>query len=404
MAELAHNLARHIAGIDVGSNAIRLVIAQVSSQGALTVVETKRVPVRLGRRVFSDGEMDGETVARAAQAFQDFRHLMEHHHVQGFRAVATSACREAGDQREFLLRIESETGIKVEVIDAAEEARLIHLAVAAALKDSFPPRMILDIGGGSLELSLVGKSGIMESTTLPIGTVRLMERHALYGAIEPSAAERLRKEVSAILDQSPAAGWKQVRSRVVATGGNAEELARLAPGTPQRGMGTLSLRSLEALIPKILERDVAERMNAFGFRQDRSEVIGVAALILSTIGRRLGVNRFLVPGVGVREGILSDLTAAGIPALGSESGLTLSSARNFAERSGCSSRHFEHVRRLSLSLFDQLQGIHGLGGEMRQLLELGAILHDVGHFIQQQLGVQVTLQVNQTPLVLAQGR
>jgi exopolyphosphatase/guanosine-5'-triphosphate,3'-diphosphate pyrophosphatase len=170
----------------------------------------------------------------------------------------------------------------------------------------------------------------------------------------------------------------------VACGGNAEALARLAPGTPVAGFDTLSLRRLEDRLWEILRLNVEERMEAFGVRRDRAEVMGVAAVVFTSLGQWLGARQLLVPGVGVREGILHDLAAAhfGPATAHDERAESIRhQARRFAAHMHSDPPHCEQVRRLAAQLFDQLAPVHELPSGQRVPLELAALMHAVGYAV-----------------------
>jgi exopolyphosphatase/guanosine-5'-triphosphate,3'-diphosphate pyrophosphatase len=225
---------------------------------------------------------------------------------------------------------------------------------------------------------------VERSLALPLGTVRLMEMFDQSGSFTPETFNRVRRHVLAQLQAHRVPLARLGGALAVACGGNAEALARLAPGPRVDGFNTLSLRRLEEMLWKILGLNVEERMETFGVRRDRAEVIGVAAIVFSALGQWLGARQLLVPGVGVREGILHDLAAAhfGPATAHDERAEALrEQARRFAVRMHSDTVHCEHVRRLAAQLFDQLAAVHGLPSGQRVPLELGALLHGVGYAV-----------------------
>jgi exopolyphosphatase/guanosine-5'-triphosphate,3'-diphosphate pyrophosphatase len=302
--------AARIAAIDTGSNAIRLVIAEVKSGKQFRILKTVRWPVRLGHRVFLRRQLDRGKVAAAARAFREAEELFEEYGVGRYRAVATSAAREARNGGALARRIFHETSIRLEIISAEEEARLVRVAVAGELGKSERPRLVLDLGGGSLELCLMQRGEPRNTVALPLGTVRMQETFRLNGAISEESAEELSHYVHMMLESSWPDRPLVLEGSVVACGGNAEALARLFPGPRWNGINTLNLRLLKDRMWTIVHLNVDARMEEFDVRRDRAEVMGVAAIILATVGSWLRLRSFLVPGVGVREGILRDLMAA----------------------------------------------------------------------------------------------
>lgn len=297
------------AAIDAGSNAIRLVIARLYADGRMRRIVKERFAVRLGHNAFTGRRrLDADTIHRAVIAFRAIREAMEDHGVEKFRAVATSAAREAANRAALLRAIHEETGIELEVIDGPEEARLVRAAVLDRLVPTFRPRLITDLGGGSLELNLMRGSRVELSRTLPIGTVRLMERNKIRGAIGRRDTATIEKHALSLLRRACPKETDLSGSVAVACGGNAEALARLAEGARNHGIRTMNSERLDAVTRDIARMTVRERMHTYEVREDRAEVMGIAALVFSAMSRWLGVESWLVPGVGVREGILADLS------------------------------------------------------------------------------------------------
>jgi exopolyphosphatase / guanosine-5'-triphosphate,3'-diphosphate pyrophosphatase len=376
-----------LAAIDAGSNAIRLAIARATSSEQIEILETERASVRLGHNAFTRRILADETIARAARAFRHFRSRMNRHQVTAYRAVATAAAREARNYRRLLERIRRKAGIEVEVISSEEEARLVCAAVHWALGDRVQPRLIFDLGGGSLELNFFDRGALQQRVALPLGTIRLMETYSIQGRIDEDSARRLRHHVLSLLRSALPSPPNLSRAMAVACGGNAEALARLAASTPVERTPTISVRLLRDQMWRLLRLDVPGRMHVFRLRRDRAEVVGIAAIILTTLARWLDLRSMLVPGVGVREGLLLDIVAeqySGGATSDEEKDRAakfLAGVRWFARRMSYDEQHANQVARLALSLFDQLRPLHEMGRQERVMLEAAATLHDVGHFV-----------------------
>lgn len=376
-----------LAAIDAGSNAIRVLIAAAEGPDRIERIEAERLPVRLGHGAFTQGELDAETIQQAIAAFRRFRKLFDDHGVDRYRAVATAATRAARNRELLQHRLYHETGIELEVIDGGEEARLVRKAVLGALGRRAAPGLMMDLGGGSLEIGL--RSGARwRSATLPIGTVRLVETFGLDGAIDEDAARMVRRHVRTLLAPYRAAAKAAAAGGpAVAIGGNAEALADLVGDRSEDRIPVLPVAALRQALPEILRLDVPGRVTRFGVRRDRAEVMGVAALVLATAARHLDLPALLVPGVGLREGILRELAeTAGeaVPpgtAAAARRGRVLAGAWNFAVNVGHDLSHGEQVRRLAKSLFAQLRAVHGLPDDRCLVLEMAALLHDVGEVV-----------------------
>jgi len=293
-----------IAALDAGSNAIRAVVARASSATEIRELASARWSVRLGHNVFTRKRLDPRTMSRAVEAFLHFRSLLDRYEVDGYSAVATSAMREAVNRDALISRIYREAGIELVAISAAEEARLVREAVFGVSAGRFAPRLILDLGGGSLEMSFLRGRKIDRGFALPLGTVRLMEQFNLAGPFTPEALGELQAHISSVLQSQLRGSMEVGRSAAVACGGNAEALARVAPGPRLAGFNTLNLRRLREMLWEILRLDVDGRMDSFGVRRDRAEVMGVAAVLFIRLSELLDVRQMIIPGVGVREGVL----------------------------------------------------------------------------------------------------
>ena len=382
-----------IGAIDAGSNAIRIVVAEVVDGTEVRRLAAQRVPVRLGRGAYTKGELDAATLDAAVEAFRGFREMFDEHGVERYRAVATSAVRNVHNRDILLHRLFHESQIELEVIDGDEEARLVRKAIRRAFADYDPPGTILDLGGGSLEVMAHGQAPGPPGTgqasewkvgSLRIGTVRLMETFGLDGAIASSEAAMVRRYVSTALRSFIEGNKVSAGEPAAACGGNAEALAKLL-GTRNNGFSKFSVADIEHALPTILNATVEQRMERFGVRKDRAEVMGIAALVFATAGLELGIKEMLVPGVGVRDGLLLEMIEARAEeqthARAAQAETLLASARTFSARVGHDTTHGEQVRKLATSLFDQLRDLHQLPDEMRPLLEVAALLHDVGEVI-----------------------
>ena len=376
----------HIAAIDAGSNAVRLSVARAYSALDIEPLQTERYSLRLGEGVFVRPRFTEDVFKKAAKAFRHLREVMDEFGVTRYRAVATSATREARNRKAFVRAIKRKSGIALEVISSAEESRLGREAVQAALGPEAAPRCIADLGGGSLDVSLLRNHALEQSAQLPLGTVRLMTMLNLPGVIRPVQREQVRRYVRALLESKLVPRPNLGDGIAVALGGNAETLADIAPGPREHGLQTLELSLLRERLPDILGRDVRERMKAYGVRRDRADVMGIAAITFITLGRYMNLRLFAIPGVGVREGLLQEIAREAFSRkephrYNAAARQLLVGTRSFARRLEYDQRHAEHVRELSLQLFDQLQPVHHLPAQSRVLLEAGALLHDTGHRI-----------------------
>lgn len=372
-----------VAAIDIGSNALRLAIAAVGSDGRPGEPEILREAVRLGRDVFRDGALGAETLARLVRALQRFRARLDAEAIQDVRVVATSALREATNRREVIDRVRAETGLEIEVIGGDEEARLVLQAVAGRFDLRGKTSLLIDLGGGSVELSLAVDGVTQTSGTYEAGSVRLLEAFTeraptpralvryVRGFLEPLGAV-IRKEIGA------------ARVDVAfGVGGNLDalhELARRELGRePSEG---LARDDLALLIDELASLSVDERVQRLRLRPDRADVILPAAVVYHVLMGLFDLRRLVCPRVGLKDGVLLELAgrAAGLARRLPEVQV-LGAARRLGAKYAYDERHAEAVARLAVQVFDATRPLHGLGPEDRLVLQTAALLHDIGTFV-----------------------
>ena len=220
----------HIAAIDAGSNAVRLSVARAYSALDIEPLITERYPLRLGEGVFVRHRFTEDLLKKAVKAFRHLRQIMDEFGVTKYRAVATSATREAQNRDAMVRRVKQSSGISLEVIGAKEESRLGREAALAAVGPEVQPRCVVDLGGGSLELTILRDHDVELGVQLPIGTVRLMTTLNLPGVIRPVQAEQVRRYTRALLESRLPKVTNLFDQVAVALGGNAETLSNVAPG------------------------------------------------------------------------------------------------------------------------------------------------------------------------------
>jgi exopolyphosphatase/guanosine-5'-triphosphate,3'-diphosphate pyrophosphatase len=378
------------AAIDVGSNAMRCLVARAGADGEPQILESAREPVRLGSSVFHTGRIGEALIGRTVEAFRLFRRLIEATDVEHVRAIATSAVREAADADELLERVLGETGISIKVIDGAEEAHLVRRAVGRRLDVTAGYCAAVDLGGGSVELLVMRDGDVVRAESFTIGAVRLLE--ALAGGQEEGASEffsLLSEYVDAIGARVRTAVGTEPVDLVAATGGSIESLADLAgePAEGERilvgGVRTIRLDRLRRLTVKLARRSYRERVERYDLREDRADVILPAAVVYLKIAELLQAECLHVPGVGLKDGLvldmIDDLERRG--AIEHRRREIRAAALGLGRRYAIDEPHVVKVTELALSLFDQLRALHGLGAEARTLLEAAALLHEVGLFI-----------------------
>lgn len=371
-----------LGAIDVGSNSIRLLVAEHDPATGLEVIDEVKDMPRLARGIGATGALDEGAMEQAFEALRRMKDVATRRGVTRLAAVATSAMRDASNGPAFAERVRRELGIPLQIIDADREARLSWRSVAHHFPLAGTRTLIADIGGGSLEL--IGTvDGLVEVTTsLPLGAVRLTESHLPGERETRKEVAELRAHVRKVLKKAlPWRDWLQ--ASLIGSGGTFTNLARTASG--RRGQlgdavhGTeVHTGEVEALLEWLSTKTTAERATIPGLNPDRADIIlaglAVTAELLTLIdGRQLTVSAF-----GLREGLLLEMVGHEGAARPTD---PLRLIREFVDRCRCDRRHVEHVRLLALALHDQLAAALGSTAEERWLLEAAALLHDVGQLV-----------------------
>jgi exopolyphosphatase/guanosine-5'-triphosphate,3'-diphosphate pyrophosphatase len=376
-------MSESIAAIDVGSNAIRLSVAHVDDAGNYQVVHNAREPVRLGHDVFATGRISPSTMKAALGAFRRFREQLSKYSVTRFKSVATSALREAENGASLVAQVAKRHRIEISIIGPEEEARLVHLAVKEHMHLNGKMALLVDIGGGSVEVSLGNSSGIISTQSYAMGSVRLLRilnQRRLNGA-------RFNQFVNRYVDVTNRRLKKELGDQkiemCIGTGGSIESIGEIRRQLfNKRSSAKMSSTELAAVARKLQTLSIEERMRQFHLRPDRADVISPAAVVLQKVLRQAGVREILIPGVGVKDGLLAEIVWE-ILYRGEhlDHDQVIHSALQLGRKYSFDEKHGIAVSRIALQIFDQAREVHGLNGDGRILLETAALLHDIGHFV-----------------------
>lgn len=373
----------NIAAIDVGSNAMRLTIASVEGDRKISTLENLREPVRLGQDVFSRGVVSDESIELAVGALQRFKESMDRHSVKWSKAVATSALREAMNRDLFLDTVTQRTGIEIAVIGPDEEARLIHLAVVGEINLKNKTALLVDIGGGSTEVTLTTDGSIVSTESYRLGAVRLV--HLLEG--KKHGEREFNQLVREYVDATQRRLKREIGNKkidvCIGTGGNIETLGSLRKELLGKDRTTLlGVDELDTILRKLQSLSYEERVQELHMRPDRADVIVPASIILQHFAKVAAVDEVQIPNVGLKEGILLDLVAEMYEdTKHAHREQVIAAALQVGRKYFFDEQHGSCVARYAVQLFDQTRSLHNLTLEHRLLLEIAALLHDVGNFI-----------------------
>lgn len=390
VAEALARQGMRIAAVDVGSNSIHMVVAQVDADGRFRVLDRAKDMVRLGRKTLSKGKLSPEAIEAGVRTLGAFRTLAERHGASRITAVATSAVREAANGGVFIERVENEVGMRVKVIPGREEARLIFLGVRHAIDLSEKPTLIVDIGGGSVEFILVVKGEARALESHKIGVARLSER---FLTSDPPTGEELEALEVHLADQlDPMLGeFRRHRvRRVVGTSGTMLTLINIAGHLrgepPELQLNNVAVDATDlARVRRLLGRATREeRLKIKGLDAKRVDLIVSGAVLVDFVLQRLGARQLVACTWALREGVLLDFIARHRKHIEESERYGTPRGRSVARLArhlGETGPHGPRVAALALRLFDQLATPLRTPAATRELLEYAALLHDVGHHI-----------------------
>ena len=363
-----------------------MIVVKVRPDLSFEVIDREKDMVRLGAGGLDGRNLTPTAMAAALQTLTKFRRLAETHKVDEIIASATSATREAENGGDFVAEVDRQTGIRIKVISGTEEAKLIHLAAGYGVDVGGNTAVVVDIGGGSVEVTLGTATQMALGKSFKTGVIRLTERFVksdpLSGRDERRLVKQINREMGAFLDQLAARKF----DRVIGTSGTILSLGALA--LSQTGDRAEDLRnrrvparSLHKLRKRLTEYNLEERLAIPGLDPRRADLSVAGSVLFDTIIRRLGAEEFTLCDLALREGLVLDYVhrnSARIRKVERYPDVRRRSVVELGERCGYWSEHAQHVARLALAIFDQTRSVHGLGDRERDWLEYGALLHDIG--------------------------
>jgi exopolyphosphatase/guanosine-5'-triphosphate,3'-diphosphate pyrophosphatase len=375
------------AAIDIGSNSVRLKISRLQA-GRLKEIHEDREVTRLGEGVFRTGLLAPEAMTETVRVLRRFHRAMQDCGADSVRVVATAALRDARNSRAFLEWVRSTTGWTIEIVSGLEEARLIHLGLVSGSRLGAHSVLLVDLGGGSCELTLSRDGHLRDTVSLPLGAVRLTGEFLQHDPPRKSELKRLSKfvarEITRILDRVKSARV----GAVIATSGTAAALVgigRHLAGTRRTGPATYITREMLRRIAKQISRlTLEQRQKVPGIGPRRAEIICAGAVVYAELLERCHLPGFRYSALGLRDGILAQMAADYDRS--TRSGRAIESERwesikRAVEHYRVDLRHALHVRDAALLLFSSLKSVHQLPPEYREWLSAAAMLYEVGDYV-----------------------
>lgn len=379
-------IADHFAVIDVGSNAIRWQIAAVDHPKHYRVVQQERQPVRLGREVFHTGKLDPGAAESALRVFKDFKSAADRHGVKAVRAAGTSALREATDGRKFINRARA-AGIPLEALSEQDEARLISLGIMSGLRFHLPLGLFLDIGGGSVELTVADPSNTFCLFSLPLGAVRLTENFIATDPPRDKEIKNLRQHARDRIATVVRRIQKEKFTMAFGSGGTITALAETDTRAAREGKDSslivLRRQRLKTLLDLLNGLSSRERGQMISGDPKRADIIVAGGVVLHEIMSAIDLDYLFVSRRGLRDGLMIDLLQRSYPGSGAwhPDADRAESLEQICQKYSYDVAHSRQVSQLALNLFYQLQPLHKLPDKYASILHAAAMLHDIGLFI-----------------------
>ena len=372
-----------VSAIDIGSNSIRQTIADVSATGVIRVVDEMKAAPRLGAGLYEHGVLSEVAIQNALLVLGRMATLAKQLDVERTEVIATSAVRDAKNGDQFLKLARQETGLNVHVLDGDDEARLAFRSALAHFELAIGRAVVMDIGGGSLELALSADGLVDRLISFPFGAIRMTEEFLHPG--DKKGLRKLRKHVRNVLRRELAVRhWHS--PRIICSGGTFTTLgsiylARQGMESAKTVHGTVVPRiELEHVVDTLQNMSVVERQGVAGLNAARSDIIVAGLAVAAEVAARVEAKELVISAYGIREGLLLE-SAQVTPAPADPGEARERSVRDLAERTHYEEPHSKHVQKLALQLFDAIGQRLGCEPEERQLLSDAALLHDIGYHI-----------------------
>jgi exopolyphosphatase / guanosine-5'-triphosphate,3'-diphosphate pyrophosphatase len=380
-----HHLMPVFAAVDIGSNSVRLKIARLRGHRLHAIHEDREV-TRLGEGVFRSNFLSPESMAETVKVLRRFHRTAQRLGTDSVRVVATSALRDARNSQAFLEWVRSATGWQVDVISGLEEARLIHLGLVSNLRLSTSTVLMIDLGGGSCELTVSRRGHIRETVSLPLGAVRLTNEFLSHDPPRKGALQRLRgfvdREVGRVSGRIVASHVKVA----IATSGTAAALSAAASHLirPSRKTPFVSAAEMKRIAKLISRLPLEERKKIDGIGPRRAEIIVAGAIVYRELVERCQLRSFRYSPLGLRDGLLAQMAAEYDH--GTRSGRQIESERWDSIQQAVQHYHVDmahalQVRNSAMELFTALKSLHHLPLEYREWLSAAAMLYEVGDYV-----------------------
>ena len=379
-----------VAAIDLGTNSFHMIIVEESEGKGIVEIDRVKDMICIGRGSISTKMLDEKAMQAGVAALKNFLVLATQRGVapHNILAFATSAIREATNRDVFIEMVRKETGLKVKVITGREEAQFIYYGVRNAVRLSEKPDLLFDIGGGSVEFIIAGSDEVYLLESRKIGVARMLERFVTSDPISPYDLKLLEQFCASEIYVSAEKARELGVTRAIASSGTAQNIARMIrSGKDPDGVEALNQtgftrEEFEKLYRAVIPLDTAARRKLTGLDEKRVDLIVPGLILIDTIFRVFGLKEVIISESALREGMVIQYIGDIRGKNGSgQLDIRHQSVFELGYRCNWHKPHSLQVAKLATMLFDQLQSLHGLKPQYRELLEYAALLHNIGEFV-----------------------
>ncbi len=366
--------------IDLGSNTARLVIVEMLGDGHYMVIDQIKESVRLGKDMERDGFLKPQRIAETIKTLKMFRKLCDAYEIERIIAVATAAVRRAKNQRSFLDEVVANTGIKLKVLSAEEEATYVYRGVINSM--DIPKGLILEIGGGSTKVIYYNRRNLLHYETLPFGAVTLTD---LFGNDGSSQEEQAQKIEEFILEQLSRIEWfneLDPETQLIGCGGSFRNLCKIVKmknrcPLPLIHNYNVNIEDFNSVYQMLKTLDLDKKKRIKGISSTRADLLPSAFAVVSAFTKFLHFDNIVISACGLREGIMYNYAVPTTVEKPISDVLTYS-LQTLVKYHRCNEVHCEQVVNLSIQLFKQLRVLHKFPRQCIKILKIAAYLHDAG--------------------------
>lgn len=376
-----------IAAIDVGSNSIRMNLAQVESTGIFESIGQYNKSVRLGQDTFCTDRISNDSMRTSVSIFRDYKKILEKYKVQNVRCVATTAVREAINADVFQDRIYNACGIQVEILDPSEESHLILSAVSNSLSDKSVLEkgrvLLVEVGGGNTLLTVLQNGKLVNAVSVNTGTVRLREQYQSVEMLPRQYLQRLEAHVDTVMFTSINALHLGTIDRIIAvTGGSATSISKLVVGETDKSLETLETKNIEKFVEHFSDKSELELSRDYQIPFEEAQRIIPTCIIFRYLLRQTSLKKMHLCAAKMIDGLVKNmvLNIAGIEDKSWSAGV-IDSARALGEKFLVDLDYSSRLADCAVNLFDMFKDLSGLTPRHRLMLYAAGLLHEAGYFL-----------------------